>query len=387
MSGGSARHILRPRVVLLRGHSANPWDLRPWEDLRDRYDVRVLVTRRNPFDLRLLHLEQQRVRSLRDLLPAGRLGDLAVRLPGDRYLGLAPHLEGADIVHSAEIGIWFSSQPALLKRRLGFRLVLTVWETIPFLGTFRSPRARACLQQTIDATDLFLAATHRARQGLLLEGVPESRIRVHPPGIDRERFAAAAVDAHDEHLIVSPGRLVWEKGHRDVLRALAAIDRGLVAGPAGRTPTPRLLIVGAGPDEAPLRAYAGDLGIASRVEFRRHVSYDEMPGVYAEASCMVLASLAIPFWEEQFGMVLAEAMAAGTPIVASASGAIPEVIGEAAALFTPGDWMGLAKLLVDGPLARPAGERVAHDPERVETHSSAAAAGRLARFYEELLSA
>jgi len=53
----------RPRVVLLRGHDANPWDLRPWELLADRYDVGVLVTGSNRFDLGSLALPVERTSS------------------------------------------------------------------------------------------------------------------------------------------------------------------------------------------------------------------------------------------------------------------------------------------------------------------------------------
>ena len=55
----------------------------------------------------------------------------------------------------------------------------------------------------------------------------------------------------------------------------------------------------------------------------------------------MLASLPTKGWEEQFGMVLIEAMACGTPVVACASGAIPEVLGGAGTLVEPGDWRGL----------------------------------------------
>ncbi|MGZ4333686.1 MAG: hypothetical protein ACXVRJ_05370, partial [Gaiellaceae bacterium] len=61
----------RPRVVLLRGHSANPWDLRPWELLRGRFDVRVLVTGSNAFDVSRLGLPVEHVAALRDRLPRG----------------------------------------------------------------------------------------------------------------------------------------------------------------------------------------------------------------------------------------------------------------------------------------------------------------------------
>ncbi len=110
-----------------------------------------------------------------------------------------------------------------------------------------------------------------------------------------------------------------------------------------------------------------------------------MPSVFAEASCVVLGSLPIPLWEEQFGMVLAEALAAGAPIVASTSGAIPEVLGPDAQLFAPGDWVELARLLEAGPLARPPGQRVEHDPELVRRYSLDAAASRLSAAYHRVL--
>ncbi len=364
---------MRPRVVLLRGHNANPWDLRPWERLQDEFDVVVLVTGSNVFDLEDLELEVVRVKAVRDLLPGGRAGDLASRVPGDRYRDLEAQLRGADLVHSAELGVWFSGQPAALKRQLGFRLVLTVWETIPFRDTFRAFRGRAYRRAALDAADLFLAATERARRCLLLEGAHAERIVVAPPGVDTERFATAAPEGLTEHVIVSPGRLVWEKGHYDVIRALTLVER-----PA------RLLLVGAGPEEEQLRRYAAELGVAHRVEIRA-VPHASMPAVFAAASCVVLASLPTPVWEEQFGMVLAEAMAAGTPILASSSGAIPEVLGPDARLFAPGDWPELARLLDEGPLASQPGTRQRHDPELVARYSLDAAAERLRAAYGSVL--
>jgi glycosyltransferase involved in cell wall biosynthesis len=363
----------RPRVVLLRGHNANPWDLRPWELLRDDYDISVLVTGANRYDLEDLGLHVEQVRARRDRLPRGRAGELATLLAGDRYRDLERQLAGVDIVHSAELGVWFSGQPAELRRRLGFRLVLTVWETIPFRETFRAFRGRAYRRSALAETDLFLAATERARRCLLIEGAEPERIAVSYPGVDVDRFRAAEAAPGAEHLIVSPGRLVWEKGHYDVLRALASL-------PAG----PRLLIVGAGPERARLLRYAADLGLADRVEIRA-VSHAEMPAVFARASCVVLGSLSIPLWEEQFGMVLAEALAARAPVLASSSGAIPEVLGPGAQLFAPGDWVGLAELLAEGPLAAAPGERSTPDAELVQRYSLEAAAERLHAAYARVL--
>jgi len=127
-----------------------------------------------------------------------------------------------------------------------------------------------------------------------------------------------------------------------------------------------------------------DLGLGDAVELRGWIAYDELPRVYAQASCLVLGSLPTPFWEEQFGMVLAEAMAGHVPIVAAASGAIPEVMGASGTLFEPGDWIGLADALAGGPLAHEPCPRRAPEPDRLERFSAAAAAERLRAAYAEL---
>ena len=385
----------RVRVLLLRGQYVNPWDLRPWGELPDRFDVASLVSRKNVFATGDVPLERVPVRTLRDYLPRGVPGDVAAGVIGERYLGIDEHLRAADIVHASELSFWFAGEAARLKPTFGYKLVLTAWETIPFLDAYRNKHARRYRQLTLPAADLFLAATERAREALLLEGVDPERIEVCNPGIDVDRFAVPPPDPPPkEHVIVSPGRLVWEKGHQDVMRAVSVLRRGLVNGRS--TTPPRLLIVGSGPEEKRLRAYAQELGVADLVEFRS-LPYEEMPRVYSEASCMVLASLPVAgcslylgdlprcFWEEQFGLVFAEAMAAGLPIITTTSGAIPEVVGDSAELIPPGDWFELARKLAAGPLSRPPATRVEHPPERVRQYSTAAMAERLTAAYDRLL--
>ena len=72
----------KPRVVVVRGHQANSWHLRPWTHLGDRFDVAMLETQGNWFDTSSLDVERVGVRTLRDFLPRGRLGDLAVARAG-----------------------------------------------------------------------------------------------------------------------------------------------------------------------------------------------------------------------------------------------------------------------------------------------------------------
>ena len=101
---------------------------------------------------------------------------------GDRYLGAADSFASADIVHAEELSYWFSAEAARRKRDNGFRLVQTVWETLPLMDAYRNRHARRYRPLVLAATDLFLPATERAADALRLEGVEESRIRVCPPG-------------------------------------------------------------------------------------------------------------------------------------------------------------------------------------------------------------
>lgn len=371
----------RPRVVLLRGLSVAPWDLRPHELLSGDYDVSVLVGRRNLYGTANLALDQRAVRSVSSFFPRGPIAELATRAVGERFVGLAKHLRGADIVHAAELGNWYSAQAADLKRRYGYQLVITAWETLPLLSAYRNVRTRPYAQRVLASADRFIACTERARAALLLEGVPADQIVVAPPGIDLKSFASGGNPPADgKHLILSVGRLVWEKGHQDLLRALALLRA------RGRDDV-RVVIVGDGPERGRLREVIDDLALDAVVEVRASVPYDEMPALYAQASCFVLASLPVRFWEEQFGMVLAEAMAGRLEIIASTSGAIPEVVGPSGTYVAAGDWVGLAAALERGPLARAPGVRRPVASAELDRYSTAAAAERLRAVYAEVLAA
>lgn len=141
------------RVLLVRGRHATTWGLRAWESLPAPFEAACLVTRRNLYDLASVGLERVEVRALRDLLPPGRVCDLLAGLAGDRYLGAGRELRRADIVHTEEISFWFGAQVARLKPRHCYKLVLTVWETLPLLGAFRHWRARRYRRTVLPAVE------------------------------------------------------------------------------------------------------------------------------------------------------------------------------------------------------------------------------------------
>lgn len=128
------------------------------------------------------------------------------------------------------------------------------------------------------------------------------------------------------------GRLVPEKGVADLLAALKYANGSAV-------------IVGEGPERGRLERQARSLNIADRVHFAGPSPRSFVGAWMRSFDALVLPSRETAGWKEQFGRVLVEAMAVGTPCVGSDSGAIPEVIGGAGAVYPPGDERALASAL------------------------------------------
>jgi glycosyltransferase involved in cell wall biosynthesis len=130
---------------------------------------------------------------------------------------------------------------------------------------------------------------------------------VIPNGLAVERFASAEPKKRDRPYLLSVGRLEAYKGVQHVIRALPAL------------PEYDLLVAGSGEYRDTLERIARQEGVADRVEFLGYVAEEKLPGLYAGAEVYVTLS---EF--EAYGMTVAEALAAGTPCVVAASGALSE---------------------------------------------------------------
>jgi glycosyltransferase involved in cell wall biosynthesis len=169
----------------------------------------------------------------------------------------------------------------------------------------------------------------------------------HPSGDPGQRPTETlrALDRERDFVIGYAGRLVPEKGVHVLLRACAALPFHDWS----------VRIMGDGPERVRLSALAGELKIAPQVSFLGRLPSAQAPDFYRALDVLVLPSLSRPNWVEQFGRVLVEAMACEIPVIGSACGEIPAVVGDAGRLFPEGDALALAEsitLLAEDPAQR-----------------------------------
>lgn len=176
-------------------------------------------------------------------------------------------------------------------------------------------------------------------------GVAPGNLAVVPIGVDHERFRPRAGVTVPGRIMTTASADVPLKGLLPLLDAVAKlrIER----------PEVHLVVVGRLKEASPVARHIDRLALGAAVRFEAGVSDERMAELYAEASVAVVPSL-----YEGFSLPAVEAMASGTPLVATTGGALPEVVGadgEAGLLVSPGDpgalAAGIGRLLDDRELA------------------------------------
>lgn len=371
---------MKKRVALLRGNSLNPYEVQSYEPLLPEWDLVGITTWDNQFAAEKLPIPMRKVHAYTELArfippslrkyPVFVLRNFfEVLVP---CLNLAKHLRNFDLVHTADVQYYYSYQAAQAKKRLGFKLIVTQWENIPFAFERRNASHRRN-RETINHVDLFLAVTERAKEALLLGGAPEEKIRVLPVGIDLARFhlakrdpalcAELGIDEQDQ-IVLYIGRIARSKGLIELLCAFARLMRD----PDMKFRRLKLLCVGSG-DTFFFRRLIQRLDLAAHVCIHAGMAYERMSALHNLAEVFILPSLPTYHWREQLGMVLLESMACGKAVIATQSGSIPEVVGDAGILVQPYDhyslYLALKDILLDSGLRSELGSKAR---ARVEKH-------------------
>ena len=190
------------------------------------------------------------------------------------------------------------------------------------LAQFLVPRGINQPQGVSQASADHFAAAYGLRNVVVIQNAMDIRI-------------LEAIDFSTGDAVVLPGRLVPEKGHLDLIAALALL----------KTPCPPVIFAGDGPLRSKLEDEIRVTGLPITITGR--LLYPDMLRTVAAARLVV-----IPSRYEGFGLTALEALALGRPVVASTAGGLPEVMGDLGYQVDPADPPALARA-VDAALTDP----------------------------------
>lgn len=179
------------------------------------------------------------------------------------------------------------------------------------------PLIRSTLRRAAGA----VAVSDSLRDAMVRLGMAADAVQVIGNGVDPERFFPEPRSVarqrlglpQDAHIVVSVGGLVEAKGHHHLISAVSSL--------ASRCPDLKTYLIGEGPSRARLQAMIRSLGAQDRVTLVGSCTNQELRFWYSAADLSVLTSS-----REGWPNVILESMACGTPVLATAVGAVSEII-------------------------------------------------------------
>ncbi len=224
----------------------------------------------------------------------------------------------------------------IIAKKLGKPFLVTARGTdLNLIPQYTYPRK--LILQTAAAASASIGVCQALMDSLRDLGADPAKLHTLRNGVDLQRFVPEPREAArqklglpvDAKLLLSVGHLVERKGHHIAIDALPLLP-----------PDVRLLIAGGGPEKAALQKQADKLGVAQRVQFVGVVPQTDLKWWYSAVDALALCSS-----REGWANVLLEAMACGTPVIATNIWGTPEVVStpDAGVLMPARSGQGLAQ--------------------------------------------
>jgi glycosyltransferase involved in cell wall biosynthesis len=331
------RHVSREVAAL--GHHVEVYSGQPYPELEPGPMLRTLPSLdlyRDDDPFRTPHPRE--IRDWIDLLEVGMMWTSAFPEPltfsKRAFRALRERQDDFDVVHDNQVLAYGNLDIA----KLGLPLVTSIHHPISVDRRIELAQAKGFSKITKRRWYSFVRMQAKvARQvGIVMTGsessrddilrdfkVPEENVKVIPLGVDTRLFHPRQAPRLKGSIVAVASADSPVKGVPTLLRAFAklATERDVV-----------LTIVGKPSPGGPTEKLIGELSLGDKVRFVTGISDEELAELVASSEVAVVPSL-----YEGFSLPAVEHMASGTPLVASRTGALPEVVGDAAVLVTPGD--------------------------------------------------
>jgi len=225
-------------------------------------------------------------------------------------------LQAEDDFHLIDAHYFYPDGVAAIElgRRLNKPVVITARGTdVNYIPKYPGPRRM--IIAAAQAAAGIIAVSQAIKDAIVDLGIAAEKVTVLRNGVDLKAFhphgrsEARARYRLEGRVLLSVGHLIERKGHNFPIEALPSL------------PGITLVIAGAGPERNRLENLTKKLNVQDRVRFLGSISHHELQQVYAAADALILASS-----REGWPNVLLEAMACGTPVVATPIWGNPEVV-------------------------------------------------------------
>lgn len=261
----------------------------------------------------------------------------------------------------------------LLGCAAGRKKVGTIWEPV---ACERAKKLRL-LPPILRRADGILTMSQDVK-GRIVEAlsVPPNKVTVVPGFSDLALFSPGpkstslleAYALEGKFVILFVGRISTLKGAPDLIKAVEGLE------------DVKVLMVGREVEHENFRDLIEHLGLGSRVHLLGYQEQEVLPDLYRTCDCFVLPSM-----NEGFGLVLAEAMACGKPVIVSDAPPLPEVAGGAGLVFTRGDVSGLKRAILKLRDSRPLREELGREAlERARLFEKGRVMDLYLEFFEKL---
>ncbi len=341
------------KIGIVWENGVSKWSTQMFEPLMDisDIDISVFIGERNKYDITDVLLKKNFLSHKKEILLGLRYFPGSVirlaRSPFKRmdfyYNSLNRYLEGYDIVECPDSSRSLYTISSL-KQQKQFKLIVSYVENIPYRQVFDN-KTNYIKHAACGMIDHFIPWCETIKKVLILEGIPEERITTIYTGIDTNLFKSEPKDtellkrydlADDVFIISYVGKLVsWKGIHNLAYAAKALLQNGYKKF--------CFLVTGKGAQLENLEKIISEAKVEKHFRFTGFLPYNQVRKLYNLADVFVLPSYPAMTLQEQFGMVLIEAMACSKPVISTTVGSIPEIVGDAGILVPPGDFFKLAQ--------------------------------------------